>query len=97
MLIPASRTTSPLPSLICLIGYPACFRGEGTAAGKIVASQIQHNLDPINTIEEIDGEDFSPHPLDSCDAGQLEACAIERSLLNFKQSSRLERIQVKAV
>ena len=43
-----------------------------------MAAQIKHELDPITTIEEIDGEEFSPHPLDSCDAGQLEACAIER-------------------
>lgn len=53
-------------------------RGNGSREGKAVAAQIQENLDPIVTIDEIDGEEFTAHPLDSCDAGQLEACAIER-------------------
>ena len=30
------------------------------------------------TLENMDGVDISAKPMDSCDAGQLEACAIER-------------------
>ena len=58
-------------------------RGSGSAEGKVIAAQIQENLDPIVTIDEIDGEEFEANPLDSCDAGQLEACAIERCYSQF--------------
>lgn len=53
-------------------------RGDGSAEGKVIAAQIKEELDPIVTIDEIDGEEFRANPMDSCDAGQLEACAIER-------------------
>jgi hypothetical protein len=54
------------------------FRGNGTVAGKVTALQIQSVLQPITSLEEVDGVDISPKPMDSCDAGQLESCAIER-------------------
>jgi len=64
-------------------------RDYGTAAGKATAKQIQKELQPITTLEEVDGMDISIKPLDSCDAGQLEACAIERNEAK-KQASLME-------
>ena len=59
-----------------------CFdRSNGTPAGNVLAAKIKENLEPITILEEVDGVEITSKPMDSCDAGQLEACAIERSAL----------------
>lgn len=55
-----------------------CCRSDNGAHAEQVASQIQDDLEPIITPGVHNGVDLTPKPMDSCDAGQLEACAIER-------------------
>ena len=55
-----------------------CSSNGASPQQHLVASNVQKQIEPTASPISSDEEDYTPKPLDSCDAGQLEACAIDR-------------------